>query len=426
MSTEKQNFPSNERFFGTNVPSVRKGVLPWRFTRRKWLRGAAATAFLAAGCQASVPAPVGRKYRVGIIGHTGRGDYGHGLDVAWLDIPQAEIVAVADPDPKGLAQAVERVKAPQGFADYREMLEKVRPDFVSICPRWVDQHCDMVLAAVEAGVKGIYLEKPMCRNLVEADAIIAACEAKGVKLVQAFQTRYSPKLRWVDELINSGQLGEILEIRARGKEDRRGGGEDLFVLGVHMFNLMQYFGGEPLWCFATVEQEGRPIRREDVQEGNEGLGPLAGDTVHAMYKLQKGPMGYFDSRKNAQGRPTRFGIQIFGSKGIVQMFNTGQLPETFFLPDSSWSPGRSKKNWVPISSAGVNKPETIDDPALHGGNVLALQDLIASVEQDRQPKANMYEARWSIEMVMAVFESQRVGTPVTFPLQTRENPLTKL
>ncbi len=223
------------------------------------------------------------------------------------------------------------------------MLQETKPDFVSICPRWVDQHCEMVLAAVEAGVKGIYLEKPMCRTLAEADQIVAACEKHGVKLAQAFQTRYSPKLRWIDELVANGQLGEILEIRVRGKEDRRGGAEDLFVLGVHMFNLMQYFGGQPRWCFATVEVQGRPITRDDVQEGNEGLGPLAGDNVHAMYRLEKGPVGYFDSRRDAQGRPTRFGIQIYGSKGIVQLFNTGQLPEAFFLPDSSWSPGRSKK-----------------------------------------------------------------------------------
>jgi predicted dehydrogenase len=395
-------------------------------SRRRWLGGTAAAAILANACARGTPAPVSRKYRVAIIGHTGRGDYGHGLDVAWRDIPQAEIVGVADPDPKGLAEALNRLGEPPGFSDYRKMLQETKPDFVSICPRWVDQHCEMVLAAVEAGVKGIYLEKPMCRTLAEADQIVAACEKHGVKLAQAFQTRYSPKLRWIDELVANGQLGEILEIRVRGKEDRRGGAEDLFVLGVHMFNLMQYFGGQPRWCFATVEVQGRPITRDDVQEGNEGLGPLAGDNVHAMYRLEKGPVGYFDSRRDAQGRPTRFGIQIYGSKGIVQLFNTGQLPEAFFLPDSSWSPGRSKKAWIPISSNGVGKPETIDDPALHGGNVLALQDLIAAVEEDRQPKANMYEARWTIEMVMAVFESQRLGKPVELPLKTRENPLTLL
>lgn len=405
-----------------NSPARTPGHLP----RRVWLGGVTAGAVLAASCHQGVPAPASRRYRVAIIGHTGQGDYGHGLDVAWLDIPQAEIVGVADPDPQGLAEAVKRLGGPPGFADYRQMLEKTKPELVSICPRWVDKHCEMVLAAIEAGVRGIFLEKPMCRTLAEADAIVAACERHNVKLVQAFQTRYSPKLRWIDELIASGQLGEVLEIRARGKEDRRGGGEDLFVLGVHMFNLMQYFGGEPMWCFGTVEQNGRPVTKEDVHEGNEGLGPLAGDSVHAMYRLSKGPMGYFESRKDAQGRPTRFGLSIYGSKGIIQLFNTGQLPEVFFLPDSSWSPGRSKKNWIPISSAGLGKPETINDPALHGGNVLAIQDLIAAVEEDRQPKASVYEARWSIEMVMAVFESHRLRQPVSFPLATRENPLTLL
>ncbi len=395
-------------------------------SRRKWIQGMAACALLETACAWGTNVRSRPQYRAAIIGHTGRGDYGHGLDVAWRDVPGVEIVGVADPDAAGLAEAVKRLGDPPGFADYRQMLEKVKPDFVSICPRWVDQHCDMVLAAVAAGVKGIYLEKPMCRDLAEADRMIAACEKQGVKLAIAFQTRYSPKLRVISELIDSGQLGEIIEIRVRGKEDHRGGGEDLFVLGIHMFNLMHFFGGEPLWCFASVEQNGRPIQAQDVQPGNEGLGPLAGDAVHAIFRLTKGPMGYFDSRRNVSGRPPRFGIQIFGSKGIVQSFDTGQIPDAFFLPDSSWSPGRSKKKWLPISSAGVDQPEPIDDPGLHGGNILAIKDLISAVEEDRQPLASMYEARLATEMIMAVFESQRLGRPVTFPLETRVNPLTLL
>ena len=58
------------------------------------------------------------KYRVGVIGHTGRGNYGHGLDRVWLDIPGCEVVAVADADERGRAAAAKRVKAPKQYADY--------------------------------------------------------------------------------------------------------------------------------------------------------------------------------------------------------------------------------------------------------------------------------------------------------------------
>jgi predicted dehydrogenase len=302
----------------------------------------------------------------------------------------------------------------------------MKPDLVSICPRWLDQHRDMVVAAAAAGVRGIYLEKPLCRTLAEADEMIDACEKHHVKLTIAFQTRYSQKLPVIQDLIDSGKLGQVLEIRSRGKEDRRGGGEDLWVLGTHMFNLTHHFGGGPVWCFAAVEEGGRPICAEDVVEGAEGIGPLAGDSVHAVYRLAHGAAAYFDSVRNARGNPTRFGLTIFGSQGIVQLFNTGHLPEVFFLPDSSWSPGRTGKEWVRVTSAGVDVPEPLENRGLYGGNVLAVTDLIEAVEEDRQPLASIRDARVSTEMIVAAFESQRIGGPVTFPLENRQNPLTML
>ena len=96
------------------------------------------------------------------------------------------------------------------------------------------------------------------------------------------------------------------------------------------------------------------------------------------------------------------------------------------LPESSWVAGRNKKEWIPVSSAGVGQPEPLDDRKLEGGNVLAVKDLLAAVEEDRQPQSSIYEARTATEMIVAVFESQRLGGPVTFPLANRQNPLALL
>ncbi len=332
---------------------------------------------------------------------------------------------MADADPRGLAEAVRRLGMPKGFADYRKMLDEMKPDLVTLAPRWLDQHRDMVVAAAERGVRGIYLEKPMCRSLAEADEMVAACEKHEVKLAIAHQTRYSPKLRLIRELIADGRLGRIVEMRARGKDDRRGGGEDLWVLGTHVLNLMHHFGGEPRSCFANVLQQGRPIGPADVAEGNEGIGPLAGDEVHATYRLARGVTGYFDSVRGTDGRPTRFGISIYGSRGVLQL-HTGYLPSVHFLEDSSWSPGRSGQKWIPISSAGLGKPEPLTDGGLHAGKVLAVKDLIRSIEEDRLPVSNIYEGRTAVEMIAAVFESHRVGRPVSLPLANRKNPLAVL
>src|SRR4051812_21464424 len=116
-----------------------------------------------------------KKYRVAVIGRTGRGAYGHGLDVVWKEIDNAEVVAVADPDAKGLAAAAKRLRAANAYPDYREMLEKEKPQIVSVADRYLDLHRDMVVACARAGAS-VFLEKPMARTLAEADEMIHACE----------------------------------------------------------------------------------------------------------------------------------------------------------------------------------------------------------------------------------------------------------
>src|SRR3954451_10328774 len=116
-----------------------------------------------------------KRYRVAIIGRTGKGNYGHGLDTVWLNNDRAEIVAVADEDEKGRAAAATRLKAPNAYADYKEMLAKEKPQIVSAADRFLDTHRDMVIACAEVGAS-MFLEKPLCRTLAEADEMIAACD----------------------------------------------------------------------------------------------------------------------------------------------------------------------------------------------------------------------------------------------------------
>ena len=360
------------------------------------------------------------KYRVAVIGHTGRGNYGHGIDTVWEKLAdRCELVAVADADDKGLRDSANRLKAPMAYADYRKMLDEEKPQIVGIGPRWLDQHQEMSIAAAERGIH-IFMEKPFCRSPAEADAIIACLEKNGVKLALAHQTRYSPKLRIIRDLIADGMLGDVLEYRGRGKEDARGGGEDLWVLGSHVMNLIHFFGGEPNWCFAQVLEKGKPVTRNDAKPGNEEIGLLAGDQVNAMFGMDDGVIATFGSRRNAAGN--RFGLQIFGSKGVVEVL-TGYLPSAHFLADPSWSPGRSNSKWIPISTAGLGKSEVIADDGL-GGNIAIVEDLIAAIENDRQPECSAYEGRITVEMITAVLASQLAGTSLPMPLRSRVNPFT--
>jgi len=310
------------------------------------------------------------------------------------------------------------------YPDYRRMLDEMKPDIVAICPRWIDQHRDMAVAAAERGIH-IFMEKPFCRWLAEADQIVDACERTHVKFAIGHPTRYSPKLETVRQLIADGAIGQVLEYRGRGKEDRRGGGEDLWVLGTHVMDMVLALGGLPGWCFAHVTADGKPVTKQDVKPGNEGIGPLAGDAVRALYGMEDGSTYSFQSFRNAAGRPSRYGLQIYGSRGVLEILEA-TMPSVKYLEDPSWSPGRSGKSWQDVSSAGIGRPEPLEGAAYQARYVLGVRDLLAAIENNRQPLDNVYEARKGVEMIASVFESHRQGAPVKLPLATRKNPLTLL
>jgi predicted dehydrogenase len=362
--------------------------------------------------------------RIGIIGHTGRGDYGHGVDQVWKKIPETQVIAVADPHPGGRAKVVKETGAKQGYADYREMLDKEKFDLVAVCPRWIDQHHAMLMAAAEHGCH-VYMEKPFCPTLEQADEVVQALDMRHLKLGIAHIAHYTPQLAHVKTLIADGEIGDVLELRARGKEDRRGGGEDLWVLGSHMLDLMRAIAGDVAWCFARVTTNGRPITKKDVADGAEGLGPLAGDGVDAMYSFQNGIRGHFASHRDMAGNPSRFGLMIYGSKGVIEL-PSGFLETAWLLKDSHWASGSTKSQWQPISSNGLNKSETRTDKNYAGGHPAAVNDLLEAIKTDRQPVCGAKEALAATEMILGVFESQRQNAPVPFPLKNRKHPLTML
>ena len=392
-------------------------------TRRQFL-GTVALSSFAVAAHAADAAP---RLRVAVIGHTGRGDYGHGLDTMWEKLPETELVAVADADAKGLAAAQQKLKVTRGFADYRKMLAEVKPDVVAIGMRHADQHRDVALAVAASGARGIYMEKPFCRTPAEADEIVAACEKHNVKLALAHRNRWHPVLPAIDKLVKEDALGRLLELRARGKEDARGGSLDLWVLGSHLLNLICYFGGQPLGCSATVLQAGKPITRADVKDGAEGLGPLAGSEVHARFDMERGVPAYFDSVANAGDRAAGFGLQLVGTKGIIDL-RVDQDPVAHYLAGNPHRPVKEPRVWVPVSSAGIGQPEPVADMGKQVmGHLVTGRDLLAAIRENRPPLCSARDGRTTVEMIAAVFESHRLqGQRVAFPLVARDNPLARL
>ena len=287
-------------------------------SRRKFLQDssvAVAACVLAAQLDEPASAADGERARVGIIGATGKGDYGHDVDVAFTKLPNVEIVALADANDAGREAASKRTNPKKTYADYHEMFAKEKLDVVAICPRWIDQHHDMILAAAQAGCH-VYMEKPFCPTLAECDSAIRELEKKNLKLGIAHVSQYSPVLDVVKSLIDNGEIGEVLELRARGKEDGRGGGEDLWVLGSHVLGLMRSLaGGSATSCSAVVTNQGHKVTKTDVVNGAEGIGPLAGDNVQARYTFPAAELSeHFASRRAMGGSP---GMRPLPSKSSV-------------------------------------------------------------------------------------------------------------
>ncbi|NND97435.1 MAG: Gfo/Idh/MocA family oxidoreductase [Pirellulaceae bacterium] len=400
--------------------------------RRTFLSVAAAAASAqinqTSQCAAGDPSESNAKMRVAVIGHTQRGNFGHGLDTVWLRLPEeAQIVAVADANVAGLENAKRKLKLTSGFLDYREMLMRSKPDIVAVCPRHPDQHHAMTMAAIQAGARGVYCEKPFCRTPSESDEIVAACTQRNVKLAVAHRNRYHPTLAAIDKMIDSGTLGKPLEIRGRGKGDRRGGGEDLWVLGCHIFNLFHYFGGPPRSCSAIIKTGGRSVTKSDVVEGNEALGPLAGDEIHARFEMPRWPVAYFDSIANDETANQGFGLQLIGSEGVIDI-KIDRDPLAHWIAGNPFAISHKGRAWVPIHSTGAGAPETIDglfDAVSH--HEIAARDLIESIRDDRQPLCNVHEAAMTVEMICAVFAShQQQGKSVPIPLTQRDNALLRL
>lgn len=361
------------------------------------------------------------KYRVAVIGRTGKGAYGHALDTCWLKCDRAEVVAVADENEAGRAAAARHLGARTAYADYRQMLQKEKPQIVSVADRWPDCHRDMVIACAEVGAN-VFMEKPAAQALQQADEMVAACEKHHVKVAVAHQTAYSPRVKVVKELIRAGRLGDILELRGHGKEDKRGGGEDLMVLGTHAFDLMRHLAGDARWCFARVQQNGKKAVAGDVRPGGEQIGPILGDHITATYGFDGLAVGRFTTHVAKAGASTRYWLEVRGTKGVVHV-GYGILPVALLCEDPSGVFGKSKAPWQEITSAGVGKPEPLDAKALENGNILIVNDLIEAIEKDRPPLDSLHDGRAALEMILAVYESHRLEKPVELPLKNRKHPL---
>jgi len=306
------------------------------------------------------------------------------------------------------------------------MLEREKPDLVAVCPRYVDEHAEMVIAAAESGARGVYCEKPFARTPVEGDRMLAACERRGVKVVVAHRGRENPYLQWVKGLLED-EIGPLRVLRGHGKGDRRAGAQDTAVLGTHVFDQMRYLAGDVLTASGHVTHAGRPITAADVEDGPEGLGPIAGDSLHATYLFGGGVVASFDSYQVDRPGERWFGLDICGERGAVTLRD---LPrgDVFRYPSGTWLPDPAAGAWervtLPEWDRTQDGAERTPQQKMAESNRRNALALVLAVERNAEPEgvSTGRDAVAALEMVLAPAESQRTGRHVTFPMAQRDNP----
>ena len=357
-------------------------------------------------------------YRACVIGRTGRGGYGHNIEDAFTGHPRVTVVAVADDDRDAAAAVAERLGAPRSYGDWQAMLAQEQPDLVAIGPRWVDARREMVVACAGAGVRGIFCEKPFAASLADADAMVAACAQAGTRLQMAHQLRVTGQIMQAYELVRRGEIGEVVALYGRGKEDTRGGGEDFIVLGVHILNLMRWFGGDAQWAFGRVAVGDRDALPGDVHEAGEPVGPICGDNVAALWGFPGGAVGRFDSRRDQARGYSRMSLLVQGSEGAVSIINDGERRvhisrRSLHDPDAcAWEPIRDPE-W----------PAVPPEQRMTAGNRLLAADLISAIEEGREPICGATDARAITEMIVSAYASHIARARVELPMAADEHPL---
>jgi len=143
--------------------------------------------------------------------------------------------------------------------------------------------------------------------------------------------------------------------------------------------------------------------------------------------MEKGFPVFFDSIAGAGTKEAGFGLQLIGTEGIIDLRGDAE-PLAYLLPGSPFRPVAASKAWIPITTAGIGNPEPIKDIRnLVGGHHGPVLDLIAAINERREPLCSDKDGRTVLEMTMAIFESHRNGgARIGLPLKDRSNPLTRL
>ena len=333
--------------------------------------------------------------RLGLIG-CGRIAPRHAQSIR--DLPAARLVAVADII-EGRAKRFAEEYGADPYLDYRFILDRRDVDVVNVCtPSGL--HAQMAIEALQAG-KHVIVEKPMALSLEDADRMIATAKSTGRRLCVVLQNRYNPPMQDLRRVVDEGRLGQLLLGNAtvrwfRPQEYYQDGwhgtwamdGGALMNQSIHHIDALQWLMGEVKSVFAYTTTLAHKMEAEDIgvvviRFKNGALGSIEGSTVTFP--------------ENLEGS-----VAIFGERGSVKVGGTALNRKVFWKIEGELEHERE-----------LLTREQVDPPSVYGYSHKAIvADMLTAIREGRKPRTNGVEARRSVALVLAIYESAHTGQSV--------------
>ncbi|MBI5302912.1 MAG: Gfo/Idh/MocA family oxidoreductase [Chloroflexi bacterium] len=314
------------------------------------------------------------------------------------ELPDARLVAAADLI-ESRAQRAASKQHGDAYSDYRRVLDRADVDVVTICtPSGL--HAEMAITAMRAG-KHVIVEKPMALSLADADRMIATARECNVRLCVVLQNRYNPPMQDLRRVVDEGKLGKLLLGNAtvrwfRPQEYYEDGwhgtramdGGALMNQSIHHIDALQWLMGDVESVFAYTATLAHRMEAEDA-----GV---------ATIRFKSGALGVVEGSTLTYPENLEGSVAVFGECGSVKIGGTALNRKVI------WKVAGELEHEKELLTR-----DQVDPPSVYGTSHRAvIADMLAAVNERREPRTNGAQARQSVALVLAMYESARTGCSV--------------
>ncbi len=325
-------------------------------------------------------------------------------------LQDVELTAICDIQPERLDYARQKWHVPHTYLDYRELIDREKPDLIIIAT-WTSSHHDIAVYAAQHGVKGIVLEKPVATTLHHALDLVRICQEKGVKLVVNHERRWDSLYNKTKQIIADKSLGQLRAIygnvlsRSALQGDwheviKAVGGGPLLHDGTHLVDMIRFFTGD----IATINGH---VTREDPTMGVE-------TSASALLHSQNGVTVFLEA--GGMRNYFNFELDLHFQNGRIKVGNG--IREYYVVANSSRYTGFNdlvRQEFPPLT--------THSDPFTG-----AIREVIRAINSDDEPESSGLDAYKAMEIIFAIYHSASLkGKTVTLPLPAKmPHPLKKM